>query len=110
MYIVNKPVNFALVFIPATNIECILLINNEMLSLALVGNCYVVSDLHGIILSLYFPSDFELLRVPLMTQMVNIVCRFCAPSFKFIIVIDINIIVIIIIITYCVSIFCVFPH
>lgn len=83
MCMVNKPVNLALVLTAATNIECILLINNEMLSFALVGNCHVVSDLHGIVLSLYFPSDFEPLRVPLMTQVVNIHYRFCVPSFKF---------------------------
>lgn len=69
---VNLPVNLALTLTPATNIECVLLLSNEMLSLALVGNCHVVSDLHGIILSLYFPSDLEPLGVTLMTQMVNI--------------------------------------
>lgn len=76
---VNRPVTLALVLTPATHIECILLINNEMLSLALVENCHVASDLHGITLSLYFPSDFEPLRVPLMIQMVNIFYRFCVP-------------------------------
>lgn len=76
---VNMNVNLVLVLTPATNIECTLLINNEMLSLALVGNCHVVSDLHGIILNLHFSSGFEPLGVPLMIQMVNICFRLCIP-------------------------------